>query len=111
MQGGAGRRELLAPVSASAAQRVQLGSATVLTPVRRSVRHEAARGDDVTRQLELSQWAYANNAAIARDGDDPRGHEGAVHVKSEGLALEDVVARMHGLRVEQAGGGGAEAKP
>lgn len=64
---------------ADAMQRADLGSANVLTPVRRSARKSLGGGatPDISQQLQASQWAYSPNAALLQGtGSEQAGDDG-----------------------------------
>lgn len=103
-----GRHDSLAHAKANAEQRAKLGSATVLTPVRRSTRKSAAAASPaLSRQLEASHWAYSPNVAgfgverdnVATGGDDAG--EGDVRALLRG---------MHALRLGAHSEGGVQAQ-
>jgi hypothetical protein len=88
--------------AASAKQRAELGSAVVLTPVRRSTRHsvlpsasgaEAEVSGALAHQLESTNWAYSPNPALVQAAATPPG-------------MNAVIAGMNQLGMDTPGRGG-----
>jgi hypothetical protein len=87
--------------AASAKQRAELGSAVVLTPVRRSTRHsvlpsasgtEAEVSGALAHQLESTNWAYSPNPALVQAATPP--------------GMNAVIAGMNQLGMDTPGRGG-----
>ena len=105
VQEAIGRQESLAAVKAAPAQRAHLGSATVLTPVRRSTRTAArVATPDISAQLQATQYAYAPNAALFAADGTALGEDHTpryANIKEETVEVETLLARMHSLSVKE----------
>jgi predicted glutamine amidotransferase len=100
MQGVHGRRETWASVKASAEQRQQLASSTVLTPVRRTTRKSVTgvASQPLASQLETSHWAYSPNVALASQqvGESAGGERDDVDVEALMRSMHTLGLRGHG---------------